>query len=101
MEHKGNGILSFDDVAERILQLEGKPLVTLKQILEISRIKEDDKTDFNAEYVIQNILTDFEYLHKEFRELSSASGEDATTMGFADEQVAKLEKDIWMLKAHF
>lgn len=94
-----NGL--YDDAAERILQLGDKPLILLNELSENSVIKEDKKSDFGAEYVLKNILKDFETLLKEFKKLSQLADEaqDNTTVAFADEQVAHLEKNIWMISA--
>lgn len=91
--------LLYDDIAERLLQIGETPVVTLKQILEMSTLKEEDKTSFDSPYVIKNILADFETLRVDFLNLSKLAQEDATTQAYADEQVAFLEKEIWMLKA--
>lgn len=89
----------YDELAERVLQLEGKPIVTLKQVLELSRLKEDGSTDFDAAYVAKNLLSDFDFLRKEFKSLAEVSEDDSTTVAFCDEQVAFLEKENWMLKS--
>jgi len=87
----------YDDVAERILQLGGKPLVTLKQILASSRIKEEEKTDFNGNEVVKALMEDFKFFHGEFKSISETS--DAITTAYADEKVGMLEKEIWMLRS--
>lgn len=91
----------YDDCAERVLQLGDKPYVLLDDLEKNSLIKEDKKTDFTAEYVLKNILADFETLLKEFKKLSKIADEndDTTTVAFADDNVAHLEKNIWMIKA--
>lgn len=89
----------YDDLAERNLQIGGTPLVSLKQYLEKARISEDEKTDFNAKYVVEKIAADFEFLVKEFKELSEMSENDPVTAAYADDQTAFFEKQIWMLKA--
>jgi starvation-inducible DNA-binding protein len=91
----------YDDAAERVLQLGDKPLILLNEISEASIIKEDKKTDFDAKYVLTNILKDFETLLKEFKKLSKIAGEagDNVTVAFADENVGHLEKNIWMISA--
>ncbi len=91
----------YDDCAERVLQLGDKPYVLLGDLQKNSLIKEDKKTDFTAEYVLKNILADFETLLKEFKKLSKIADEndDTTTIAFADDNVAHLEKNIWMIKA--
>lgn len=94
-----NFALIYDDLAERVLQLGDKPYVTLHQILEVTRIKEEESQSFSPEYVINALLEDYQYFLGAFKELSNLASEDATTMAYADEQVAKLEKEIWMLRA--
>ncbi|AXH12624.1 Dps family protein [Halarcobacter bivalviorum] len=91
----------YDDCAERVLQVGDKPLVLLSDIESNSFIKEDKKTDFDAKYVLENILKDFELFLKEFKKLSklAAENEDSTTATFADDNIAHLEKNIWMIKA--
>jgi len=91
----------YDDTAERVLQLGDKPLVLLSDYAKTSVIKEDKKTDFDGTYVLKNILADYEVILVEFKKLSKVSDEanDTTTIAFADDNVAHLEKNIWMIKA--
>ncbi|MBH47213.1 MAG: DNA starvation/stationary phase protection protein [Halobacteriovorax sp.] len=96
-EFYGTFATIYDDVAERILQLGGKPLVTLKQILATARIKEDERTDFSANDVVKALMEDFKFFHGEFKSLSD--GADAITTAYADEKVGMLEKEIWMLRS--
>ena len=90
----------YDDTAERVLQLGGSPLITLKQILEESKIEEDSNSVFDATYVITNMVKDYELFLKDFKELSNIAEGDATTSAYADDQVSILEKEIWILKSH-
>ena len=48
------------------------------------------------------MLTDFEQLNKDFKEISKAAGEsgDVPTANIADDNVAWLEKQIWMITAN-
>lgn len=96
-EFYGTFATIYDDVAERILQLGGKPLVTLKQILATTRIKEEERTEFEAKDVVKGLLEDFKFFHGEFKNLSSNS--DAITTAYADDKVGMLEKEIWMLRS--
>lgn len=91
----------YDDTAERVLQLNEKPYILLKDIEENSLIKEDKKTEFDAKYVLSNILDDYKLFEKEFKKLSQLAEEanDSTTVAFADENIAHLEKNIWMIKS--
>ncbi|MCB9207029.1 MAG: DNA starvation/stationary phase protection protein [Ignavibacteriales bacterium] len=91
----------YDEVAERILQIGGKPLTTMKSYLENSSIKEEDKKEFSASDVLNGVKSDFYYLKNEYTEISKLAEElrDLTTQGIADDNIAWLEKAIWMLDA--
>lgn len=91
----------YDDCAERVLQLGDKPYVTMAEIAGATRVKEESATDFDAKTVLNAILTEYEALLKAFRKLSDAAdkAEDKATVAFADDKIASLEKDIWMVKA--
>lgn len=91
----------YDELAERVLQLGGKPIVTLKEVLEKTKISEETGHDFSAEYVIKSMLKDYQHFLAAFRTLSeTASANDPTTTAYADEQVARFEKEIWMLQSN-
>lgn len=91
----------FDDLAERTIQLGGIPCVTLAEALKLTKIKEESKTNFSTNDVIDGILKDFEYFEKSFKELSSLADSegDKVTSAYADDKVAYLQKSLWMLKA--
>lgn len=90
----------YDDLAERIIQLGGTPLVTLSTILETTKIKETDKVKFTANELITHMLEDYDYLLTQFKNLAKKSHNDTTTSAYAEEKIALFEKEIWMLKAH-
>lgn len=91
----------FDSVAERIIQLGEIPLVTLESALKLAKIKEETKTSFKGEEVLKIVLKDFEYFLGKFKELSKEAEKecDVVSVDYANGVIAKLEKDIWMLKA--
>jgi len=91
----------YDEVAERIVQLGGKPLATLQDYIMHTSLKEEIKKTFEVKYVLKSLLSDFEQLNKEFKEISKAAGdsEDVPTANIVDDNVAWLEKQIWMIKA--
>jgi len=90
----------FDETAERALQIGGKPITCLKTMAEKTKIKPETRENFDAKDVLKSTLADFEYLRKSFVKLSDVANEanDKGTVGFADENIAKLEKHIWMIK---
>lgn len=91
----------YDDVAERIIQLGGKPLTSMKDYLNVALIKEENGTSFEGKFVLSSVLADFEFLNAQYKEISKAAGEnnDVPTANIADENVAWLEKQIWIIKA--
>lgn len=91
----------YDDIAERILQIDGKPLTTMKAYLKESKINEEEKSSFVSEDVLKNVIKDFNYLKKEFKKTSKLAENlnDFTSQSLADDNVTWLEKALWMLKA--
>jgi len=89
----------YDDTAERVLQLGEKPYLTISELLKATKIKEEKKTSFKSKEVVKAIVNDYKYLLKSFKDLSEVAGEagDKTTEAFADDNVASLEKQLWML----
>lgn len=85
----------FDEVAERILMLGGKPVATLKEFLEIATIKEATGNETNTE-MVQAVINDFELLIKEFTEIMEIA--DEVTVDLLLGIQAGFEKHIWMLK---
>lgn len=91
----------YDDAAERVIQLGDKPHLTMTQLMKATKIQEETKDSFRSKEVVENIIKDFKYLCKTFGKLSTAAegANDKTTAAFADDNVALLEKQIWMLGA--
>lgn len=89
----------YDDVAERVLQLGSKPYLTMSELVSATKIEDETRDSFRSKDVVNSIIKDYNYLLGLFKNLSEAAGEagDKTTEGFADEHVAKLEKDLWMI----
>ncbi len=89
----------YDEVAERVLQLGEKPYLTLFDLVNATKIEEESNSSFRSKEVVEKIVNDYNYFLRSFRSLSEIAGEsgDKTTEAFADENVAKLEKDLWMI----
>lgn len=90
----------FDDCAEKLLQKDIKPLITIKDIIKNAKIQETKKSDFNSAEVFKIILADFETFLNDFKDLSNMAEKsgDKAIISFADGMVEKFEKDIWMVK---
>lgn len=93
--------MRVDEVAERIAALGGRPLSTLEEYLEVSRIKEDADSP-NAEAMVAGIRDDYLALNEALRAVAATAAEagDSATEGYAIEVVTEQEQTIWMLNAH-
>lgn len=91
----------YDDVAERILQLEAKPLATVKEYLANATITEETGSSFDARQVLESVLADFKTFLADAKALSKLAedADDAPTGMLVDDIVAWLEKQIWMLRS--
>ncbi|MDA1477718.1 DNA starvation/stationary phase protection protein [Bacillus sp. CLL-7-23] len=91
----------IDDLAERLLAMQGSPVATMKECLEVSTIKEADGSE-TAEQMVQNIYNDFSTVAEELKtgiELAEEVNDETTgDMFLAIHQV--IEKHNWMLKAY-
>ncbi|HLU21589.1 Dps family protein [Lederbergia graminis] len=91
---------NLDELAERILQLEGKPLGTLKESLEKATIKEA-KGNEDTNKMVQAIVNDFNTIIDESKDAISTAieSEDDTTADILLGIYKPLEKHVWMLNA--
>lgn len=91
----------FDDLAERIIQLDGTPVVTLAEAVKISKIKEETKTTFTSKEILKEVLKIYNNLHEDFESLAKLADkdDDRVTASYCDDKLAELEKAIWMVNA--
>ncbi|WP_198305976.1 Dps family protein [Arcobacter vandammei] len=91
----------YDDMAERTIILGDKPYLTIDELAKATKIETEKADSFKSKEIVEKIIADFEYLLKAFKKLSqtASEAEDKGTEAFADEKVAKLEKDLWMLNS--
>lgn len=89
----------FDDMAERVLTLGEKPYLNMEELAKATKIETETKDSFKSREVVESIIKDYKYLLEAFKTLSEIAAEkgDKTTEAYADEKVAELEKDLWML----
>ncbi len=92
--------LHIDELAERLLALQGAPVATMKECLELSSIKEADGNE-TAEQMVQIIHDDFTLLAEELKQGMELAGEvgDETTGDMLLAIHQSLEKHNWMLKS--
>ncbi|EPM5347770.1 Dps family protein, partial [Campylobacter jejuni] len=91
----------FDSCAERVLQLGEKAITCQKVLMENAKSPKVAKDCFTPLEVIELIKQDYEYLLAEFKKLNEAAEKesDTTTAAFAQENIAKYEKSLWMIGA--
>ncbi|MCM3575815.1 DNA starvation/stationary phase protection protein [Mesobacillus subterraneus] len=91
----------IDEFAERILALEGKPVATLKEYLELSSVKEATGSE-NEEEMVQQLHDDFATIVDELHgaiELAENAA-DTATADMLTEVKMSLRKHMWMFKAY-
>jgi len=96
-----DAVIKIDEIAERILTLEGEPFHTFSDYLKITEIKEEksiiDGTQ-GVEVVVKNFST---LIEKERIILSLASNaEDEGTVSLMSDYISETEKTLWMLNSY-
>ena len=92
--------LTIDQMAERILMLEGVPLHTLAAMLERTEIQEDESIPGAAE-MVDALLGDLSVMRARLMALigTAESADDRSTVNMLDAVADALDKDVWMLGA--
>ncbi|AHC16347.1 Dps family protein [Salinispira pacifica] len=91
----------LDDVAERILTIGFRPAASLKEYLNVAKIKELDSKPFGRDEVLKEVTQDFTYMLAESRKVLSQA-EEADDQGTVDLMagfISGYEKTLWMLRA--
>ncbi|HLT55703.1 MAG TPA: DNA starvation/stationary phase protection protein [Bacillota bacterium] len=92
----------LDEIAERILAINGKPLATMVKYLKETTLTEANADDKESEIVSQ-LEHDFQQIVKEIKEEGLSLAEENEDEPSADLLIGlqgKLEKEIWMLKSY-
>ena len=91
----------MDVIAERMLQLGLKPVASLKNALEMTKIEERNE-EFGKDFdLVKVVKTDFEYFLKltlEVKEEAEKDGDDPT-VDIMNEITAYYQKELWMLNS--
>jgi starvation-inducible DNA-binding protein len=93
--------LKLDEIAERLLAIEGKPASTMKEFLSLATIKEANK-DKSENDMLSATISDLEALAAGLKETATIAEEESKDNATADVvigQVEELQKQIWMLKS--
>ncbi len=96
-----DAVIKVDEIAERILTLEGEPLHTFSDYLQSAEIKEE-KSIVNGNQGIQIIINNYKVLiAKERAILSLAStADDEGTVSLMSDYISQTEKTLWMLNSY-
>lgn len=89
-----------DEIAERILMLDGKPLHSFSEYIRVSSVKERLNL-CSAEDTVKALLEDTEKLLEIERDLLSAASDndDEGTVSLISDYIGEQEKMIWMFNA--
>lgn len=100
-EYYDNAVIKVDEIAERILTLDGEPLHTFTDYLSISEIKEE-KGVTNGIEGVNIIINNFSILILKEREILSlaAEADDEGTVSLMSDYISETEKTLWMLNSY-
>ena len=100
-EYYDNAVIKVDEIAERILTLDGEPLHTFTDYLNISEIKEE-KGVTNGIEGVNIIINNFSILILKEREILSlaAEADDEGTVSLMSDYISETEKTLWMLNSY-
>lgn len=90
----------IDEIAEHILSLEGQPLGTLKDYLNMTKIKEAENKNVDSTLILNEIIKDYSMLlqdAKNIKELAEKNSENKTS-ALMDDIIEDYTKKLWMLK---
>ena len=92
---------SIDEIAERILTLEGQPLHTFSDYLAVADIKEA-KGLTGAKETVKRVLENMADLITLEREIlkTAADADDEGTVSMISDYIKMQEKDAWMLRSY-
>lgn len=100
-EHYKELANDFDQIAERILAIGGRPFAIMEKYLETTSLKEAQADDKQTEMISQ-LIKDYEQICKEIQGKALPQARDYPDKPTEDLLIgiqAKLEKYVWMLKA--
>lgn len=100
-EYYDDAVIKIDEIAERILTLEGEPLHTFTDYIKTSDLTEEkhviDGTK-GVSIVVQNLST---LISKEREILQLASdADDEGTVSLMSDYISETEKTLWMLNSY-
>ncbi len=96
-----DAVLKVDEIAERILTLQGVPFHTFEDYLEKATIL-SNKQDRVGSESITKVIDNFRILIAKEREILATAGdaEDEGTVSQMSDYITETEKTLWMLNAY-
>jgi starvation-inducible DNA-binding protein len=100
-EFYNDAVVKVDEIAERILTLEGVPLHTLKDYLDVAKV-ESAKDITQGHECMRMTLVYFSILLQSERQILSlaSDADDEGTASLMSDYISETEKTIWMLKSY-
>ena len=92
--------LQVDEIAEHILMLGKEPLGTMKEYLEVGKIKEATSAKVEEKIVLESLLKDYETLLQKVICMKKEADNSHIygTSALMDSYISNYSKTIWMLK---
>lgn len=96
-----DAFIKIDEIAERILTLEGEPLHTYTDYLKTSNIKEE-KSVTNGVEGVRIIVKNFSTIITTEREIleMASDANDEGTISLMSDYISQTEKTLWMLNSY-
>ncbi|MCB9359987.1 MAG: DNA starvation/stationary phase protection protein [Flavobacteriales bacterium] len=100
-EFYDDAVLKIDEIAERVLTLEGEPLHTFTDYLKASNIKEE-KNVTNGIEGVKIVVDNFSKIIVQERQILALAGEadDEGTVSLMSDYISQTEKTLWMLNSY-
>lgn len=100
-EFYNDAVVKVDEIAERILTLEGEPLHTFSDYIKASEIGEE-KGVTNGVQGVEIIVSNFSVLIVKEREILNlaADANDEGTVSLMSDYISETEKTLWMLTSY-
>lgn len=96
-----DAVIKVDEIAERILTLEGEPLHTFTDYLKTSNIKEEKGVSNGIEGV-KIVVNNFSKIIVQERQILALAGaaDDEGTVSLMSDYISQTEKTLWMLNSY-
>jgi len=100
-EFYDDAVIKIDEIAERILTLDGTPLHTFEDYINQSSI-EVAKGLFDGKTSVNIVMANFSILLQKERAILNLAGDanDEGTVSLMSDYISQTEKTLWMLKSY-